>query len=204
MKALFHELGEHDEKAKRHFAESLAVCAQDHLLSRKLLNRLSNSTGPMYAIVGHWFDLATLTTYDYTVLAPSGTSPIADGERARDRLVAFIREYLLTTQGAAVISENWGAEQHHIEKWAWRPPRVACFGDNEVYHILTPDITDPEMIEAAIVARHHWQTGVCFTCSIVPAGDIPDESFLDEIVDHTRHLFIPAFDGSGYLIWSPG
>jgi hypothetical protein len=26
---------------------------------------------------------------------------------------------------------------------------------------------------------------------------------LDEIVENTQHVFVPAFDGSGYLIWSP-
>lgn len=59
------------------------------------------------------------------------------------------------------------------------------------------------MIEAAIVASHHWQTGVCSSCAKVPKDDILDELFLDEIVEDTEHIFIPAFDGSGYLIWSP-
>jgi hypothetical protein len=80
---------------------------------------------------------------------------------------------------------------------------VACYGDNEVYHIVTPAITDPDLVEAAVVASHHWQTGVCSACAAVPDGDIPDEAFLDGIVDNTRHIFIPAFDGSGYLIWDP-
>src|SRR5262245_18381630 len=54
------------------------------------------------------------------------------------------------------LCENWGAERKHVANWPWPPPRVAYYGDNEVYHILTPDITDPELIEAAVAPRHHW------------------------------------------------
>jgi hypothetical protein len=35
-------------------------------------------------------------------------------------------------------------------------------------------------------------------------GDIPSEEFLDEIVEESRHLFVPASDGAGYLIWGVG
>jgi hypothetical protein len=59
------------------------------------------------------------------------------------------------------------------------------------------------MIEAAVATRHQWQTNVCSACISVPEGDIPDEAFLDEIVQNTEHIFMPAFDGSGYIIWSP-
>ncbi|MCC7084421.1 MAG: hypothetical protein IT427_05385 [Pirellulales bacterium] len=81
--------------------------------------------------------------------------------------------------------------------------RFAYYGDNEVYHIVTLDVSDPEKIEAAVAASHHWQTGICTSCNKVPDEDIPNEGWFDEVVRKTEHIFIPTFEGSGYLIWSP-
>ena len=155
----------------------------------------------MFAIFGEWLDLEELIDYDRGELGPTGEYSI--GERPTERLVAFVRDYLRTTRNGIVLSENWGADRVDIAKMLWPPPRVACYRDNEVYHILTPEITDLDSIEAAVSGSHHWQTNVCSSCARVPEGDIPSEAFLDEIVENTKHIFIPAFDGDGYLVWSP-
>jgi len=109
---------------------------------------------------------------------------------------------LNSTKNAIVICENWAAECRHTANWVWPPPRIACLGDNEVYHVVTPEITDPEMIESAIVARNHWQTGICSSCKNFPETNNVDENLLDELVTYINHIFVPAFDGSGYLIWT--
>src|SRR5207302_1919864 len=132
---------------------------------------------------------------------PGPPGEYLSGERPTERLVAFIAEYLQTAKNAAVVCENWGTNRKIFVNWPWgEPPPVSCFGENEIYHIVTPDVSDPEEIENAIVPRHQWQTGVCSRCKQVPKGDIPDVAFLDEIVENTKHVFVPAFDGSGYLI----
>lgn len=193
-------LGPDNENARSFILESLDVCASQHLLSRKLLSRLSSATGPLYAITGEQVDADVLKSYDFTSAPPDGENT---GKRPVEILVSIMADYLRATQDAVVICENWAACRDDIAKWPWPPPRVVCYGDNEVYHVLTPEITDPELIEAAIATSHYWQTGVCSACAHVPDGDIPDESYLDEIVRNTRHLFVPAFDNSGFLLWSP-
>jgi hypothetical protein len=203
VKSRLFELEIDDKKAKEHLVESLSVSGHSHLLSRKILDRFSRTVGRAFVIVGDWYPIHQMETYDYTIPAPAGTTPFLEGDRPTERLVAFVRSYLQTTSNALVVCENWSATRQDVAKWPWPPPRVACFGDDEVYHIVTPKISDPEMIEAAVVPRHHWQTGVCSLCEHVPSADIPDEVFLDKIADNTKHIFIPAFDGSGYLIWSP-
>lgn len=199
MKSVFIDLGQNDKSAKTHILESLAACAWNHTLSRKLLQRFSASTGPMAAIIGDGYQLDRSIAFDHIVSISKDS--YEHGDYPQDRLVRFVGEYLKSTKDAIILCENWAATRS--EPWMWPPPRVACFGDDEVYHIVTPDITEPELIEAAVESRHYWQTGVCSTCAHFLDGDIPDEEFLDGIVCHTKHIFVPAFDGSGYLIWSP-
>lgn len=202
LKSMVVELGCDDKKAKEHFLDSLSICSHDHILSRKLLHHFAAASGPMLAVIGDWFDLAQMEAYDYTIPAPQGQ--YANGDRPSELLVSFVQKYLQATPNGVVICENWGANRKTYENWQWGPaPPVSCFGDNEVYHILTPQTTDPETIEDTIRAAHQWQTNVCSQCAHVPEGDIPNEAFLDEIVQNAKYIFIPAFDGSGYLIWSP-
>jgi hypothetical protein len=198
-------LGPDDAKARSLILESLGVCAYDHLLSRKILERATAATGPMTAIFGSGIDLDLLSSYDCCWPVPDDSEFQYDGatlEHTTERLVRFIAEYLTSTADAVVVCENWLAQRATIADIGSPPPRIACFGDGEVYHLLTPDITDLDAIEDTIVARGRYQTGICSTSRSVPEGDIPDEGFLDEVVRNARHIFVPAFDGSGYLIWS--
>lgn len=201
MKSKFVELGSSDKLAKEHFLVSLSDCA-DHILSKKLLDYFSLASGPMFAIIGDWFNLDQMTAYNYSMSPPNRSRP-ESGQRPIERLGAFVAEYLRTSISALVLSENWGSDRRELSEWACPPPQIAYYGDNEVFHVLTPEITDPETIEDAIMPRHHWQTSVCSSCLKMPSKIISDESFLDEIVRNTVYIFIPAFDGSGFLIWSP-
>jgi len=203
MKSAVFELGEDDKKALALFQESLFVCAHNHVFSRMLLAHFATARGPMFAIIGDWHNLGEMVNYDYPISPPKGSTPFEAGFYPREQLVAFVKEHLRSAADAVVMSENWGASRKTTSIWLWPPPRFACFGDDEVYHFVTPDITDTDMIEASVLASHHWQTGVCSSCADVPDGEIPGEGFLEEIVRNTKHIFIPAFDGSGYLIWTP-
>ncbi len=199
MKARFIELGPDDKKGIEFFSNSLSVCAHDHILSKKLLNRFATMDGTIMAISPPWLDLDQLEAYGRGSQGPTG-DVYEVGYYPQDLLVTFVHGYLQANKNRVVVCENWCWQRKHIALQPWPPPRLACYGEDEVFHLLTPDVTDPEQIEAGVINRHHWQTGICTSCVQVPEGDIPNETFLDEIVQNTLHIFIPAFDGDGYLI----
>lgn len=194
------DLGPFCDNGRRHVIESLSICAYNHILSRKLLDRFSGATGSIVAIAGDWFDFDRISSFDLCPDGPVGEE-YASGERPTERLVALVSEFLAVTENAIVVCENWGAERGDIASWPWPPPRTACLGDKEVYHILFKDMNTYDMIEPTVVPSHHWQTGVCSTCPRFPDGDIPNEEFLDGVVRNTKMIFVPAFDNTGYLIW---
>ena len=204
MKTKTVDLGPHFEMGRSFILESLSICAYNHIFSRKLLDRFSGATGSIVAIVGDWFDFDRISSCDSYPPDPPG--PIGEecesGERPTEKLVALVSEFLAETKDSIVVCENFGAERGDIAGWPWPPPCTSCFGDKEVYALLNLNMTDADMIEAAVVSRHRWQTGVCSTCPCFPDGDIPNEDFLDDIVSNTKKIFVPAFDDTGYLIWT--
>lgn len=196
-------LGNADERARAHILDSLDICAHNHVLSRKLLAHFSTARGPIFAIIATWTERDQMSRSDYTMFGVASPVASAENERPIERLVAFVGEYLQSNPAGIVVCENWAAERKDIAMWPWPPSQVTCFGDKDVYHVVTPDITDSEKIEAAVAPRHYWQTGICSSCSQVPSGDVPHEAWLDEIVRNTKYVFVPAFDGTGHMIWSP-
>jgi hypothetical protein len=201
FKSLFIQLPSNDNKAREHILASLSICAHDHILSAKLLEHFRKASGTFHAIIGDWYNLDQMPSYDRAVEPPPGS--YLPGYYPQDLLVKFVSDYLQGNEKAVVVSENWGAKREHVARWVLSRPRVVYFGNDEVYHIVTPDVTDPDLIEASIIEAHHWQTNVCSSCRHLPEGDSVDESFLDEITHNAKHIFVPAFDLTGYLIWSP-
>jgi hypothetical protein len=198
-------LGTDDTKAKSLVIESIDNAAYTHILSKKILDRLSTAEGPLTAIFPSGIDLGILTSYNSFWPMPDDEDFQYDGatsERTTMRMARFVADYLGSTADAVVICEDWMASRASIPNMKLNRPRIACFGDDEVYYLLTPGITDLDAIEDTVVPMARYQTGVCSTCASVPDGDIPDEGFLDEVTRNARHVFVPAFDGSGYLIWS--
>ncbi|MDG3002488.1 hypothetical protein [Paludisphaera mucosa] len=202
LSSIVPEAGGDHEKASRWILESPSVCAHDHVFSRKLLDRFANARGSIFAVMsGDVWPNDLLVRSDTVRFSHPAEWP--EDERPVVRLSIVMREYLQSSADAVVVCENGAANARtFIDRQTEDPPPVSCFGD-EVFHIVTPDVTDLDAIENAIGSRHHWQTGVCSRCQEPPKSDIDDAWFLDEIVDHTAHIFVPAFDGGGYLIWSP-
>lgn len=200
----FVNLGPDDSKAKSLVVESVENAAYTHILSRKILDRLSTAEGPLTAIFPSGLELGLLASYDACWPIPDDEDFHYDGatsERTHVRMARFVAEYLGATEDAVVVCEDWMASRARIANMI-HPELIACFGDDEVYYLLAPKITDLDAIEDAVKPGARYQTGVCSTCASVPDGDIPDEGFLDEVTRNARHVFVPAFDGSGYLIWS--
>jgi hypothetical protein len=198
-------LGRDDIKARSLILDSLEVTSHDHALSRKLLERWAGAGGSLAAIFNSGIDLGLLSSYDCCWPLPEDESfhyAGATPERTHERMARFVAGYLASARGAVAVCENWLAGRADIPKIGCPPPRIACLGDEEVYYLLTPEIADSEAIENAVRPRGRYQTGVCSTSEGVPEGDVLEEGFLDEVARNARQIFVPAFDGSGYLIWS--
>ena len=118
-------------------------------------------------------------------------------------LISFVDKYLLESNESVVLCENVFTMREHIEKFPGESRHLLF--KQEVYHILTrEDAGNSESIECALrEAEHHWMTGVCSSCTEIPRGDISSETFFDTIVANTTHIFTPALDGDGYLVWCP-
>ena len=175
-------------------------------LSGKLLDYFSNWQGPVIAIVPDWVPLEKLFRYDHTWVPPADSPPCyKPGDSPRDDLIDFVEEYLRVETKHIAVCESRGAIRKTPEYWSWGvAPPMLFYGDEEIYHVLNRVNANYEMIDNAISdSLGHWGTGVCSRCEHVPGGSISDDSFLDEIVRNTMHIFVSAFDDDGYLIWSP-
>lgn len=199
-------LGSTNAKARSLILNSLEVCSTDRILSRKLLAHVSTKQGNMIAIFNSGIDLDLLESYDSCWPIPDDEDFQYEGathERTSERLVKFVTDYLTSIEDALIVCEDWTLERAKIATREWLPGSpIACFGDDDVYFLLTNEITDPEVLEDTIRPSGRYQTNICSTCRTVPRDEIPNEHFLDELVRNTKHVFVPAFDGSGFLIWS--
>jgi hypothetical protein len=206
--ANFVDLSRDDIKARSFILDSLEVTSHDYALSRKLLERWAGAGGNLAAIFGSGIDLGLLSSYDCCWPVPedsgfhyAGATP----ERTHERMARFVAGYLTSARGAVAVCEEWMAGRADLPEMRCPRPRTGCLGDEELYYVLTSKIADLEAIEDAVRPGGRYQTGVCSTSEEVPEGDVLDEGFLDEVARNARQIFVPAFDGSGYLIWSlPG
>jgi hypothetical protein len=207
MKSRTVELADDDPKAIAWIRENLEMCAYAHSLSKKLLGRFSAASGVMTAFVPDWVDLPQLQTYNQGSVPPAGgPTYYRVGDSPLDDLALFVREYLRATKEAVAVCENDGDVRKSMSFWTWGPPpRTWLFGANEVYYILESGETDVELIDSAVGdTLGHWGVAVCSSCARIPERDVPDETFLEEIAENTKHILMPAFDNDGYMIWTPG
>lgn len=211
MKWKLFPIAESDPKAKKQVVENLSMGAWKHTLSRRLLTRFSDASGPMLLVAFDTLDLDVDYLYAYATYEGGKGWFEASGKRVLPQedcpiggLVAFVEDYLRHTEHGVTICENWALTRNeYLASLVLHESRVAFFGD-EVYHILTNVDTTFEAIETAVrESSHHWATGVCSSLEAVPQHDIPTEAVFDTIVANTAHIFVPALDGEGYLIWSP-
>jgi hypothetical protein len=206
-----------DERAMELIQENLQV---DRTLAAKLRERFPLGSGELFAIAQEGLDVDSLQDFrDATYgsgmrwYEAAGTSTLAVGDRAIDGLTLFLKEFLLLADRGAVVIANWIAKRTdpHMspESRSQSPPTYLCtsrltfFGD-EVHHVLTPEDTDLELIEDTISEPwHHWFVGVCAAGFTIPDNNEFSADSLDELVARTEHIFVPAFDDEGFLVWSP-
>lgn len=138
-------------------------------------------------------------------MAPKSAFTHPGAIRPSQPLVTLSEAYLQTAPDAIVVCENLVANRATYANMPseYLPP-ISCFGDDEVYHLLQRKHIGLDAVEDSIrMSQAHWGIGVCSRCDHVPEGDIPGEAFFDAIVSNTKYVFMPAFDGDGFLIWSP-
>jgi hypothetical protein len=201
-----------DAKAHKHFLKSFSIGAPNHALTKRLIQRLVNAKGPMFAIAMESLDLERVVDFRWAgtysggkqwhEAAHSPTFPV--GNSPLDGLGLFLDTYLRSSQRAIVLCENWINTRSEIPNLLMRESRTVFHGD-EVYHILSSsDAGNLEFISTTVwEAKNQWLTGVCSSAELVPQVEIPSEAFFDEIVANVAHIFVSAFDEEGYLVWSP-
>lgn len=213
MKWKYFPIPSDDERAKAHTVENLKVGAQGHTLSKKLLSRFGEARGRFLLIAFESIDLDYPYLYKYATYnrgrsEASLTGPIDWTDSTQWGLVDFLDTWLRTSRDAVVLCENWLATREDamrgVADASWES-HVLCFGDNEVYHVLTSDdCGNGAIIEATLrESQYQWATGICSRCADLPRGDVPSEAFFDDIVGSTEHIFVPALDEEGFLVWSP-
>ena len=215
MKWKYYPLGDNDPKAREQVWENLKMGESvQNTLTPKLMARFSEARGPMLLIAFESLDLQADCLYKYGSYAGGKSLDDAVGSQktsmidsAIGGLVPFIQEHLHASKDAAVVCENPFTTRKDLverspELLPWES-RVQFYGE-EVYHIVTSENTDFDSIESAVrESSHHWATGVCSFCKDVPRGDIDSETFFDTIAANTSHIFTPALDGEGFMVWSP-
>lgn len=207
MKWKYYPLADSSLRARAHVLKNLSVGAAEHCLTKKLLKQFRDATGAIIAIAFESLDVDT----EHFVANPTyggGKRTIDESVAWADApiwgLVKFVDRWLQQSADAAVISENFFATRQSVTLHP-RESRTAFYGD-QVYHILSnADAGQEPLIECALrESEHHLGAGVCTLCKTLPQTEIKSEDFFDEIVGHTAHIFTPAFDNAGYLVWSPG
>ena len=218
MKWKHYPLPAGDERAVAQI--TLNLRCGDRTLGKKLLAQFSSPSGTMLAIALEGLDIDSLVDFNYATYCggkqwydAAGTTTIPMGDRPIDGLISFLTEFLRLSERGAVVIVNWTAKRTDPrmspESRAQSPPiylctsRLAFFGD-EVHHVLTPEDTDPELVEDTISEPwHKWFCGICAAGSTIPNDNEFSTDFLDQLVTGTEHIFVPAFDNEGFLVWSP-
>lgn len=210
MKWRYYSLSDDDQRAKAQIFENLNLGAYEHTLTKKLLARFSAARGALMAIAMESLDLEGEWLFKYATYV--GETESADAIGSQDiawtdspiwGLIEFVDRWLSGSTDRVTVCENCFLSRKVLID-SPRESRTSCYGE-EVYHILTnQDASNQDAIECALrESEHHWATGVCSRYAAMPHGDIPSEAFFDEIVANTAHIFTPALDGEGYLVWSP-
>lgn len=203
-----------DHRATSTILEMLKVGSKT--LANKLLTRFPIGTGEVFAIEMEDLDVETLPTFSCatyrsgkTLNEVVGSQFIAMGDRPIDGLLSFFTQFLQQNERGVVVMQNalWKRTDAYWNdpiRLQYCLPTCHAFFLDEVYHVLTPQETALELMEDTIrEAWQHWLVGVCAECVMIPDDNLFSEEFLDELVDKTKHIFVSAFDQTGFLVWTP-
>jgi hypothetical protein len=205
-----------DKRAKKHILDCLEVGATGHTLPKKLHSRFTLAEGPILAIAFEGMEVDKVTGYQYAqyhfgrgILEISHSGDVCIESWPIEGLRDSLFNYLCSATQRLVIIDDWHAKR---SDW-WQQPEVRAewnveskraFFNEEVMYYLAPVDDKCEIDDDTIrSASGRWNTGVCVDGILIPPAESWSESFLNEIVAKTEQIFVPAFDGEGFLIWTP-
>jgi hypothetical protein len=212
VKSIRYQLEASDSRAIEQIKMNLQLAPA---LVEKLRERFTVGTGELFAIALEELDISTLPNFNYATYclgktwydaAKTATIPI--GDRPIDGLILFFEDFLRQSDLGVVVAPNWMERRNsprmssESRETCLDASHVAYYGD-EVYHVLTPKDTNRELIEDTIREPwHQWFVAICAIANLPENGEFSN-SFLDELIASTNHIVVPAFDGEGFLVWSP-
>jgi hypothetical protein len=210
MKWKYYPLAGTDPQARNYILKCLSAGAYDHRLSRVLKARVLDAIGSVVLVAFELLDLEKISDYEFAAFYNGkglhdtvGSQRLSQMDCPLGGLALFLEDHLHSSKEAIVLCENsYDTRQEYNANWRPRESRVVFFGE-EIYHIVTNSNANFQSIETAIrESMDGWSTGVCSFCDNVPETNITSEAFFDAIVARTAHIFAPALDGEGFLIWS--
>jgi hypothetical protein len=215
MKWKYYPLAADDKRATGQILANFQ-CA-DRTLARKLRARFPLGTGESFAIALEDLDFDSLPDFQYAAYQSgkrwneaAGTTTIPIGDRTNDGLISFLTEYLRRSDRGVVFIQD--GQSKRSDPWWDNPERLRyclptrrAFYGEEVFNVLTPCDTDPDLIEETIRDGSHyfWFVGICAQAVTMPEDNLLSDEFLDELVAKTEHIVVMAFDSEGYLVWTP-
>lgn len=215
MKWKCYLLPDDDEKAKKKFSWSIEAIAHSDTLARKLLPRLSQASGPMFLVAQQFLDFDAIADYRWAGTYKRGkllydavtTQPIPIGDQSTDGLARFVDQFI-TSSNDKILIVGSGHDRADLSHWHLAELRYGFLGD-EAYPILTRrDAGHTEVLRDAVGIGMQWTTGLCSRIANLPS-DLPldidlTETFLEEVVVNSVHVFTLALDDEGYLVWCIG
>ncbi len=202
--------------AEQFLVRSLEICAHDHDLSSRILDVVRKRSGRVQVMFEAWIDPNSADRFDAFPAKPRGTVRSSD-DNPSDEMGRFVVDYHRRAAAALTVAEDWAAdsktplprfpELSAEDRAQYSLPtedRVLYYGNRDFYNCVSGRDVLLEDAEFLVQPGAKWQTHICTTCSAVPKwGSIVNDMFVDGLVANLRHVFVPCFDTSGYLIWTP-
>ena len=206
----YYPLPQNDAKGEAHVMRSLSAGAGDHILSRKIKERVSKISGQMLLVALETLDFQRISDYDFGgtysergLDEESRTEGNSQREGPLGGLFLFVETHLHSSSEAVVLCENlYDTRTNYLANWRPRESRVLFYGE-EIYHVVTSNDCSFESVETAVrESSGRWAIVVCSFCKVLPEAQVASEAFFDEIVANVKSIVTLALDEEGYLIWS--
>jgi hypothetical protein len=174
-------------------------------LSRLLLDRVSSAEGLVSVLVPVGLQITDDTNFG-DALSPSKTKSIGWVKKPtlKEALAALIRDFLIEHNERVCLFEDQAATRGfpYVERLDTR----IMYSNSHVYHALVCE-DDLARIEETIRSIRSWLTVAALSTSANTAnrarGARGGEPALNEVAKNASSVIVGAFDGEGYLIWTP-
>ena len=176
--------------------------SRGHSLSQALLRSAALSSGSTFACVREGADRARLTDFEHGGIVPPGQKPASSADGA---LVSLVMSDLLAARRICVMEDGLAKPS---DPWLRKIGTGQYFLGDDVFHFMVSGRTDEGRILQALRAAKSPPVFVGAICAIGPQVDLPPagpvtRDLLDALVSAVVKIFVGAYDGEGYVVWSP-